>query len=691
MGIWQGGVGGGGAGVKLRVPPDIFTGANRSAAETARNNGLDAAALAEFDDDPNLLIILRIGGVDTFQGRRTGQWRDIANIAEGEPGPPPSDAQVQAAVQSGVKQYARAGGRDIQNDDLDDDTITDAKFTAEVREKISEGSAPDVVVASANTSIPATARGDTYVNLGSSGITYTLPQASGSQAVANGFELVVSNQGSGDLTIDGHGADTIDGEATLVLSDRGRAVRLQKISNGRWITTADTKDEAGGGGGGSETPAFEPTKQNLYDAVKEIFEHNPSVTPDDENDELDFSPGAAGAIGDDTILPIKARSSTGAFKKEWRAQFASASIGLVANALPAVANHNTGDLIVIGRGGATAVPFREVDAPADELNATVAGDVMMLLAAGWSRIGNLFSGGIAAAAARAIAEANRDRLMVELTQGDFYGGSAAAIRGTYHINVQSMPGAFPTANIVQIWVGDPGISRVLAQAWDPAETQRILQFEIDATISDNLQANDLLTLGTELGIEIRLIAPGSVEVYRGGFDFPLIEEPSSVAFDIRSHASQIATPASGDRFFFTDENQSGDPLRYTQMATLATAIMRRSFFETAVGASASAGNVPAGAYELVGYCTKPKQNTRTRRYPFNIALADIPAGSSVNINVSTRNPNGPDDDVQDISLALQYVPATRTLTYAIVPASGAQNARDGGVPVLSAIRARGFA
>ena len=83
---------------------------------------------------------------------------------------------------------------------------------------------------------------------------------------------------------------------------------------------------------------------------------------------------------------------------------------MIANALPAVANHNTGDTLVIGRGGATVVPFREIDAPAVELTATVAGDVMMLLAAGWTRIGNFFSGGVAAAAAQMKADVNEVRL-----------------------------------------------------------------------------------------------------------------------------------------------------------------------------------------------------------------------------------------------------------------------------------------
>lgn len=39
--------------------------------------------------------------------------------------------------------------------------------------------------------------------------------------------------------------------------------------------------------------------------------------------------------------------------------------------------------------------------------------------------------------------------------------------------------------------------------------------------------------------------------------------------DLRGQASQVATPASGDRLFFTDENQSGDPLRYVQVVALA--------------------------------------------------------------------------------------------------------------------------
>ena len=102
-----------------------------------------------------------------------------------------------------------------------------------------------VVIASSNTSIPASANGNTYVHTGSSNITYTLPAASGGGAVDNGWQVVVTNQGAGDLTIDGNGADTVDGAATLVITDNGRSVRLQKIANSAWATIADTKDDVG--------------------------------------------------------------------------------------------------------------------------------------------------------------------------------------------------------------------------------------------------------------------------------------------------------------------------------------------------------------------------------------------------------------------------------------------------------------
>lgn len=80
------GDGGAGGGFRFRVPRDVFAGANRAAAIVARNAGLDAGDLAEFDADPSLLVILSVGDVDTYQARRAMQWRDVANVAPGQPG-----------------------------------------------------------------------------------------------------------------------------------------------------------------------------------------------------------------------------------------------------------------------------------------------------------------------------------------------------------------------------------------------------------------------------------------------------------------------------------------------------------------------------------------------------------------------------------------------------------------------------
>ena len=348
--------GGGGASLKTRTPADIFVGANRNAAETARNNGLDAAAIAEFDADPNLLIILRIAASDTFQARRTGAWRDVTNIVEGARGPGPTDQQVTAAVQAGVKAYARVGGPLVPEAEIDPSILRDAEVTrafllnilsltaqqvndlftgavvsgageariitvtqtdgstivlavpdttgggggegtadgrvasgafsgdgatltltlttrgtidisvpqllrqaglsqSQVQALIDASLRESVVIASSNTQIPATADGDTYVHTGSSDITYTLPRASGQGAVRDGFEVVVTNQGSGDLTIDGFGADTINSSASLLIDEIHRSVRLQKIANSAWAVISDTKDDTASGDGGADQTA----------------------------------------------------------------------------------------------------------------------------------------------------------------------------------------------------------------------------------------------------------------------------------------------------------------------------------------------------------------------------------------------------------------------------------------------------
>lgn len=122
-----------GGGLRLRTPPDVFTAATRTAAETSRDRTLNAGDIAEFDADPGLLIILRIADADTFQARRTGGWHDVTKIVEGAQGPGPTDAQVTSAVQAGVKAYARLGGPDVPEDEIDPDIARDSEVLTILR------------------------------------------------------------------------------------------------------------------------------------------------------------------------------------------------------------------------------------------------------------------------------------------------------------------------------------------------------------------------------------------------------------------------------------------------------------------------------------------------------------------------------------------------------------------------------
>ena len=96
-----------GGGFRFRVPQDVFAGNTKALAVAARNAALDAGDVAEFDADPNLLIILAVGDVDIYQARRTNQWRDVANVAPGQPGPPAPPVESPRVVQKVTVPAAR--------------------------------------------------------------------------------------------------------------------------------------------------------------------------------------------------------------------------------------------------------------------------------------------------------------------------------------------------------------------------------------------------------------------------------------------------------------------------------------------------------------------------------------------------------------------------------------------------------
>jgi hypothetical protein len=72
-----------------------------------------------------------------------------------------------------------------------------------------------VVSSAVSSSVTATNRAETLVYTNSGVVTCTLPSAA---TVGNGFFVNISNQGTGTVTIDGDGAETIDGEVTKDLA-----------------------------------------------------------------------------------------------------------------------------------------------------------------------------------------------------------------------------------------------------------------------------------------------------------------------------------------------------------------------------------------------------------------------------------------------------------------------------------------
>ena len=82
--------GGGGSGFSLGPPQNVFTGASKTAAETARNTYATANSdwLSSYDSSEFILIRLDITGTDSvYQHRINSTWEDVAGVIEGPPGP----------------------------------------------------------------------------------------------------------------------------------------------------------------------------------------------------------------------------------------------------------------------------------------------------------------------------------------------------------------------------------------------------------------------------------------------------------------------------------------------------------------------------------------------------------------------------------------------------------------------------
>ena len=479
-----------------------------------------------------------------------------------------------------------------------------------------------VVSYNVNTIITEAQRGFAFRATGAVTRLLSLPNASGAGEVPNGWDVVVANGSTADQTVRPNGADTVGGNASLTLA-AGRNVRLLKVATGAWIIIADTKDETGGGGA-----VFVPSQANLYEAVKAIFTHNTAVSADDANMELDFASGAAGALDDNSIAPVKLLAERPVDKKSMRLRIGAVSVVGVANALPAVADHNVNDLAIIWRGGATVVPFRELADPTTEITQTVAGDLIQLYPAGWTRVSNLFSGGIAAAAAQAAAEAaDAKAVAAQLTGDTVITLNKPLIAGlvtgqNLDFSIEHPIGSYPGANAIAIELR--GRTYYGNTAYNPNLPRQTIQVGLDSAVLTNLNDNGALDAGDFVWAIVR---------------FQTGTNSASAAFRRNINIPVVArTPAR---------------------------------FETAVGASPAV--LPVGTHELAVLLRVGSVGDNEFAEQ-RVLISNVPAADRI---FFARG-----DGAAEAGVRMRYTAATRTLTYA-----GARTAEQGAFIGIKAIGA----
>ena len=159
---------GGGGGLHQRRPPDIFTGATVNAAQTARNTYFsavaNAGALAEFQADSSLAIVLRVTGADdawqTYAPGQNGlaydagQWLDRTDALQSTtPGPagqgvPAGGAADEILFKSAAGDYATAW-RALRDSDIPAGVARDAEVSAAVDALAADAAAKRAALAAA--------------------------------------------------------------------------------------------------------------------------------------------------------------------------------------------------------------------------------------------------------------------------------------------------------------------------------------------------------------------------------------------------------------------------------------------------------------------------------------------------------------------------------------------------------------
>ena len=148
---------------------------------------------------------------------------------------------------------------------------------------------PDLSTKTADYNILASDEFSTIVANKSSAITFNLPDITGEVRV--GWYCYIYNIGSGTLTIDGYGSDTIDGNSTITLIQY-EGVRIQVFNATSWITTTEHRA---------------PTEEQVFDQAKNIITagSNVTVANNDINNTITINSTGSGGSSYNPTLSVK--------------------------------------------------------------------------------------------------------------------------------------------------------------------------------------------------------------------------------------------------------------------------------------------------------------------------------------------------------------------------------------------------
>ena len=316
------------------------------------------------------------------------------------------------------------------------------------------------------------------------------------------------------------------------------------------------------------------------------------------------------AVADNSLVPAKAQADTAARKKAWRDRIESAHVALRSNTLPPVAEFSVGrDFVVMGRSSAnTQVGFRDITDPSTELTECNAGDVMWLQASGWTRVGNIVEGSpalqariVALETSSAAAAATLGRMSVfehyEIDPGGIPGTDfpefmalkcsrklvdktiqsiavnlhgqnvGNVVRNTNPVPPATDPAApfnrgLPEASggIINLVLTAQARANLSDSVSVSAGSPQFVGVLVTVTFTDGTVGSDLLHFGT------------NNNAYPAADEGPTQSQVDARVQALRALVPNAATPVAQDRFFFTDENQPDDPLRYVTFNNLKAAL-----------------------------------------------------------------------------------------------------------------------